>query len=90
MRAVLIGFPFDEKKSREQSADEQESLKVEMALDFPHKTEDRHDCIVLCFPDIVKSIHPTIDLEKDRFDLKKETMPVLQVIEDRNVKSVRM
>jgi len=44
-----------------------------MALDLPHKDNVdrhenmRHDCMVSCFPTIVKAIHPNIDLEKDRF-----------------------
>lgn len=48
-----------------------------MALEFPHKDNDRHegssrhDCMGVCFPAIVKEIHPLIDLEKDRFDLRK-------------------
>lgn len=57
-----------------------------MALDFPHKDNDRHDgsrhdCMSLCFPAIVKEIHPLIDLDKDRFELKKEDRPVIEVKE---------
>ncbi len=64
--------------------EEQELLKIEMALDFPHKDNDRHDgsrhdCMSLCFPAIVKEIHPLIDLDKDRFDLRKEDRPVIEV-----------
>lgn len=59
-----------------------------MALDFPHKDNDRHDgsrhdCMLTCFPAIVKEIHPIIDLEKDRFDLRKEDRPVLEVREQK-------
>jgi hypothetical protein len=36
-----------------------------MALNFPHRSDDKnHDCNKLCFPSILKEIHPTIDLEK--------------------------
>ena len=44
IKAIIIGFPFDEKNFREdQPTEEQELLKVEMALDFPHKdSPDRH------------------------------------------------
>eukprot|EP00919_Chromeraceae_sp_WS-2016_P029176 GHVR01069174.1.p1 GENE.GHVR01069174.1~~GHVR01069174.1.p1 ORF type:complete len:113 (+),score=5.53 GHVR01069174.1:2471-2809(+) len=70
IKAIIIGFPFDEKKHRDQYEEEQELLKVEMGLNFPHKTDDRnhdrgvHDCFKVCFPQIVKEIHPLIDLEK--------------------------
>lgn len=61
-----------------------------MALDFPHKDNDRHDgskhdCMQICFPSIVKEVHPLIDLEKDRFDLKKEDKPIIEVKEERVV-----
>ena len=84
IKAIIIGFPFDEKNFREdQPTEEQELLKVEMALDFPHKdSPDRHekmvhDCMGTCFPSIVRAIHPGIDLDKDRFDLRKEDKPVI-------------
>jgi hypothetical protein len=53
-----------------------------MTLDFPHKDTDRsegshHDCMLVCFPSIIKEIHPIIDLEKDRFVLMKEDRPVV-------------
>lgn len=59
-----------------------------MALEFPHKESDRHegsrhDCMTACFPAIVKEIHPNIDLDKDRFDLRKEDRPVIEVREDK-------
>jgi transcription elongation factor SPT6 len=87
---VIIGFPFDEKTFRDQPSEEQELLKIEMALDFPHKDNDRHDgsrhdCMSLCFPSIVKEIHPLIDLEKDRFDLRKEDRPVIEVKEEKMI-----
>ena len=36
-----------------------------------------------CFPTIVKAIHPSIDLEKDRFELRKEDRPVIENREDK-------
>ena len=36
-----------------------------------------------CFPTIVKAIHPSIDLEKDRFELKKDDRPVIETREDK-------
>lgn len=60
-----------------------------MALEFPHKEAAdrlenmRHDCMIQCFPYIVKAIHPNIDLERDRFDLKKEDKPVIENREDK-------
>ena len=60
---MILGFPFDEKKYKNYSEDEQELLKVEMGLKFPHKSDDSgHDCFSVCFPPIVKEIHPLIDL----------------------------
>lgn len=90
IKAVIIGFPFDEKAFRDQPLEEQELLKIEMALDFPHKDNDRHDgsrhdCMNMCFPAIVKEIHPLIDLEKDRFDLRKEDRPIIEVKEEKLV-----
>lgn len=87
LKAVIVGFPsFDERRQRDrQEGDqpEQELLKVDMALSFPHKSEDKnHDCHQLCFPSILKEIHPNIDLEKDSFDLSKESMPVVEVKEE--------
>ena len=54
-----------------------------MSLNFPHKTEDRgHDCLNVCFPSIVKEIHPLIDLEKGNFELRKEDKPVIEIKEE--------
>lgn len=55
-----------------------------MSLNFPHKTDERgpHDCFAVCFPAIVKEIHPLIDLEKENFDLRKDDRPVIQVKEE--------
>ena len=64
IKAIIIGFPFDERSYREQSENEQELLKIEMALDYPPpSSEDIKDN----FPIIVKEIHPLIDLDKERF-----------------------
>jgi transcription elongation factor SPT6 len=59
-----------------------------MSLDFPHKDNDRHegskhDCMNLCFPSIVKEIHPMIDLDKDRFELRREDKPQIEVREEK-------
>lgn len=54
-----------------------------MGLSFPHKTDDKtyeHDCFESCFKNIVRELHPLIDLE--RFDLKKEDRPVIEVRDD--------
>jgi hypothetical protein len=56
-----------------------------MGLSFPHKIEDKsqdHNCFEICFKTIIKELHPLIDLEKDRFDLKKEDRPVIEVRDD--------
>lgn len=85
IKCIIIGFPFDERNyEKEISTEEQELLKVEMALEFPHKDSAdrqenmRHDCLAICFPSIVKSVHPNIDLEKERFELKKDDKPVIE------------
>jgi hypothetical protein len=41
--------------------------------------------MAICFPSIVKEIHPSIDLDKERFDLRKEDKPVIEVKEERTV-----
>lgn len=87
IKAIIVGFPFDSRENRNQNQqeEEQELLKVEMALEFPHETEDsRHDCHNQCFANIVKKIHPSIDLEKDRFVLRKDDKPVLEIKEEKN------
>lgn len=35
------------------------------------------------FASIVKELHPVIDLDKDRFELRKEDRPVLEVKEEK-------
>lgn len=30
------------------------------------------------FPTIVKAIHPSIDLDKERFELRKEDRPIIE------------
>ena len=84
IKALILGFPFDEKKYRSNSSeDDQELLKVEMGLKFPHKSEDQaHDCLITCFPPIVKEIHPLIDFEKERFDLRKDDRPIVEIKEE--------
>jgi hypothetical protein len=57
IKCVITGFSFDEKfqKQKHEGDQEQELLKVEMSLNFPHKSEDKnHDCRKLCFPNILK------------------------------------
>ena len=63
-----------------------------MVLSFHHyKVDDKshdHNCFETCFKNIVKELHPIIDLE--RFDLKKEDRPIIEVREDnpsRNIKT---
>lgn len=75
IKALILSFPFQQSMD-----DEQELLKVEMGLSFPHKTEEKsydHDCFESCFKNVVREIHPLIDLE--RFDLRKEDKPVIEV-----------
>lgn len=71
IKALILGFPFDEKKYQRQTdrekyqKQEQQLLKVEMGLKFPHKSnneDSNHDCFAVCFPAIVKELHPMIDL----------------------------
>lgn len=89
IKAVVIGFPFDERAYRENSSEEQELLKIELGLDFPRKDHDdrhegsRHENFHIDFPPIVKEIHPLIDLEKDRFELLREDRPTIEVREER-------
>jgi hypothetical protein len=61
-----------------------------MMLSFPHKNEVKdHDlnCFDTCFKGIVKELHPLIDLE--RFDLKKEDRPVIEVREDSSSRPIK-
>ncbi len=84
IKAIITGFPFQPFDNRQRSPDDQELLKVDMMLSFPHKSEvkdhDMSSCFETCFKSIVKELHPLIDLE--RFDLKKEDRPVIEVRED--------
>lgn len=86
MKAVITGFPFQQSELRPRNDDKElELLKVDMGLSFPHKIEDKsqdHNCFEICFKTIIKELHPLIDLEKDRFDLKKEDRPVIEVRDD--------
>ena len=86
IKTVLIGFQLGEKnkfsKDRGPKNQEEDLLRAEMSLEFPHKDSEqselgRHNCMKLCFPWIVKQLHPPIDLDKDRFDLRREDRPVL-------------
>lgn len=68
---MLVRFPFDpideKKRGHEQRHEihheDQELLKVDMALSFPHVTSKTHNCLTECFENIVREIHPKIDLQ---------------------------
>lgn len=87
IKAVIVRFPFDpadpkirHNESRpEAHREEQELLKVEMALNFPHTTPKPHNCLAECFEDIVREVHPKIDLKY--YQLKGEDIPAIEIKE---------
>lgn len=88
IKAVIDRFPFDPSDSKMRHNDqrmdshheEQELLKVDMALNFPHVTTKPHSCLNECFENIVKEVHPNIDLKY--FQPKNEDVPVIEVKEE--------
>jgi hypothetical protein len=88
IKAVIVRFPFDpaDPKMRHNESrpeahhEEQELLKVEMALNFPHSTLKPHNCLAECFENIVREVHPRIDLHY--FQPKNEDIPVIEIKEE--------
>lgn len=88
IKAVIVRFPFDpadnarrhHENRMEAHHEEQELLKVEMALNFPYVSSKAHNYIGEFFDNIVKEIHPRIDSQ--HFQIKIEDIPVIEVKEE--------